>query len=84
MSLPRYAMNQPTFAEMYEQWLVASLFRPWAEVMLEEVNLASSDRLLDIACGTGIVARIARERLGKSAYIVPSISVRICSLSREK
>jgi ubiquinone/menaquinone biosynthesis C-methylase UbiE len=70
MSLPSYAMNQPTFPEMYEQWFVAPLFRPWAELTLDEVNLASGDRLLDIACGTGIVARIARERLGEAASIV--------------
>src|ERR1700722_4146257 len=70
MSLPSYAMNQPTFPEMYEKWFVAPLFRPWAELTLGEVNLASGDRLLDIACGTGIVARIARERLGEAASIV--------------
>ncbi len=70
MSLPSYAMNQPTFPEMYERWLVAPLFRPWAELTLDEVNLASGDRLLDIACGTGIVARVAKERLGEGAYIV--------------
>ncbi|HEY7307629.1 MAG TPA: methyltransferase domain-containing protein [Bryobacteraceae bacterium] len=63
-------MNQPTFPDMYEQWLVAPLFRPWAELTLNEVSLASGDRLLDIACGTGIVARIARERLQEAAYIV--------------
>ena len=59
MGLPCYAMNQPTFPEMYEQCLVGPLFRPWAEIALDQVNLASGDRLLDIACGTGIVARTA-------------------------
>jgi ubiquinone/menaquinone biosynthesis C-methylase UbiE len=63
-------MNQPTFPEMYEQWLVGPWFRPWAEVALNQVNLANGDRLLDIACGTGIVARTARERLGDTATIV--------------
>jgi hypothetical protein len=27
MGLPSYAMNQPTFPEMYERWLVMPLFR---------------------------------------------------------
>jgi ubiquinone/menaquinone biosynthesis C-methylase UbiE len=70
MSLPSYAMNQPTFPEMYELWLVASLFRPWAELTLDERNLASGDRLLDIACGTGIVARVAKERLRGAVHVV--------------
>jgi hypothetical protein len=33
-------MNQPGFPEMYEQWLVAPLFRPWAEIALDEVKAA--------------------------------------------
>jgi len=70
MTLPSYAMNQATFPEMYERWLVNPLFRPWAEMTLEELKLSPGDRVLDIACGTGIVARVAEERLGDAAYIV--------------
>ncbi|TCU14688.1 class I SAM-dependent methyltransferase [Rhizobium sullae] len=70
MTLPGSSMNQPTFPELYERWLVNPLFRPWAEITLEEVGLSPGDRVLDIACGTGIVARIARERLGDGGYVV--------------
>lgn len=63
-------MNQATFPEMYERWLVGPLFRPWAETTLEEVELSSGDRVLDIACGTGIVARLARERIGDAGHVV--------------
>jgi SAM-dependent methyltransferase len=37
---------------------------------LEELWLSPGDHVLDIACGTGIVARVARERLGDAGYIV--------------
>src|SRR5579885_1253661 len=67
MSLPSYAMNQPTFPEMYEQRLVRALFRPWAELTLDGLNLMAGDRVLDVACGTGIVARVATERLDGAA-----------------
>jgi ubiquinone/menaquinone biosynthesis C-methylase UbiE len=63
-------MNQQSFPEMYERWLVGPLFRPWAEMTLDELALSSGDRVLDIACGTGIVARVARERLGEAGYVV--------------
>lgn len=70
MSLPSYAMNQPSFPEMYEEALVGPLFRPWAEITFDELHLAPGDRVLDIACGTGIVARVAKERLGDTGQIV--------------
>lgn len=70
MSLPSYAMNQTSFPKMYEQLLVGPLFRPWADMTVETIKLSPSDRVLDIACGTGIVARVAKERLGDVGYVV--------------
>ena len=59
-----------SFPEMYEQALVGPLFRPWAELMLDDVELAAGDRVLDVACGTGIVARLAKQRLGDTGRVV--------------
>lgn len=70
MTQPAYAMNQPNFAEMYERLLVGPLFRPWAEVLLDHVGIASGERVLDLACGTGIVARLANQRLRKTGHVV--------------
>jgi ubiquinone/menaquinone biosynthesis C-methylase UbiE len=61
---------QLSFPEMYERALVGPLFRPWAEDVLVEVALSPGDRLLDVACGTGIVARLAKERLGDTGKVV--------------
>jgi ubiquinone/menaquinone biosynthesis C-methylase UbiE len=57
------------FPEIYERILVPCLFRPWALDLLERVPLAQDDRVLDVACGTGIVARLAREQLGAGSQI---------------
>ena len=70
MTLPSYAPNKATFPEMYERWLVGPLFQPWAEVILDDVRLSPGDRVLDIACGTGIVARLARERIDEADCVV--------------
>ena len=60
----------PTFAEMYEHSLVGPLFRPWAELMVDQLDPASGERFLDVACGTGIVARVVKERRGVGSNIV--------------
>ena len=46
-------------ARFYEENFVPSLFENWAKRTVEKLSLSDGDHLLDIACGTGIVARIA-------------------------
>ena len=70
MALPEYAMNASSFPQMYEQWLVGPLFRPYAEVLVERARLTPADRVLDVACGTGIVARLAAQRIGDNGLVV--------------
>jgi ubiquinone/menaquinone biosynthesis C-methylase UbiE len=59
-----------TFTEIYERVLVGPLFRPFAEQTVTRLAPKTGDSLMDVACGTGIVARIAREQLGPGARIV--------------
>src|SRR5215470_13905462 len=59
-----------TFTETYERVLVGPLFRPFAEQLIGRVSPVRGDSVIDVACGTGIVARVARERLGADARIV--------------
>jgi ubiquinone/menaquinone biosynthesis C-methylase UbiE len=59
-----------TFTEIYERVLVGPLFRPFAEQLVARLALHRDDTVIDVACGTGIVARVARERLGPTARIV--------------
>ena len=71
-------MNIPfqklSFPEIYEQALVQPLFRPFAEMTLDAVSPQTGDSVLDVACGTGIVARLARERVGSSAVVGVDVS----------
>lgn len=46
-------------AEFYERWPVPYILGPWAPVLLDIAALRSGDNVLDIACGTGVVARLA-------------------------
>lgn len=58
------------FPEVYERALVGPLFTPWARTLLARVPLAPTTRLLDVACGTGIVARLARAEAGGHGRVV--------------
>jgi len=64
MALPRGRAGN------YERYLVPRIFAPWAEDLVEAAALRAGERVLDIACGTGIVARIAARRLGNRGSIV--------------
>jgi SAM-dependent methyltransferase len=56
--------------ENYERYLVPSIFAPWAHDLIEAATLRPGERVLDIACGTGIVARTAARILGGKASVV--------------
>ncbi len=56
--------------EAYEKYLVPILFVPWAAKLIEFSKLEPDDRVLDVACGTGIVARLAARRNGAAATII--------------
>ncbi len=59
-----------TFTEIYERVLVGPLFRPFAEQLVARLAPGPGDSVIDVACGTGIVARVAREQFGPEARIV--------------
>jgi SAM-dependent methyltransferase len=55
--------------EAYERHLVPAIFAPWATVLLELARLRPGERVLDAACGTGVVARAARSRVGATGKV---------------
>jgi ubiquinone/menaquinone biosynthesis C-methylase UbiE len=55
--------------EAYEKYLVPILFTPWAAKLIELSELAPGEQVLDVACGTGIVARLAAKHVGSSGRI---------------
>jgi ubiquinone/menaquinone biosynthesis C-methylase UbiE len=56
-------------AENYERNLVPIVFAPWADELVATAALRPGDRVLDVACGTGIVARIAARKLGGTGSV---------------
>ena len=56
--------------EMYERYLVPSMFTPWAVDFVELASLQAGERVLDVACGTGVVARLMAPQVGIDGKVV--------------
>lgn len=66
-------MSQPqprSPAETYEQYFVPAMFLPWATILLRYASPQPGERMLDVACGTGIVARQAAPLVGANGQVV--------------
>jgi len=57
-------------ARAYEALFVPSLFRQWASPLLDTARVATGDRVLDVACGTGVLAREAQPRVAPCGLVV--------------
>lgn len=57
-------------AEVYERYLVPAAFALWAADLLALLALPPGSRVLDVACGTGIVARTAAHHTGATGVVV--------------
>jgi ubiquinone/menaquinone biosynthesis C-methylase UbiE len=53
-----------TAAELYDRYLVPAITSLWAADLIARAMPQPGERVLDVACGTGVVARLAAERMG--------------------
>lgn len=72
-------------ATIYEEWLVPAVFAPMARLVLAQTEMAPGARVLDVACGSGIVARLVAARVGTTGSVVGlDFSLAMLEVARRK
>ena len=57
-------------AEVYEKFFVPALFQEWASRVADVAQISPGQRILDVACGTGVLTREIANRVGASGSVV--------------
>ena len=57
-------------AEIYEEFYLPALFEEWPPRVIEAARIQSGQRVVDVACGTGVLARAVAERVGPEGSTV--------------
>lgn len=70
MTLQDQGQVTKSAAEVYEEFFVPALFKPWAEPVTKAAQLRQGDRVLDIACGTGVLAKEALKHVSPGGSVV--------------
>lgn len=56
-------------AAVYEEFFVPALFGQWPTRLLDAAGVASGHQVLDVGCGTGVLARAAVDRVGDGGSV---------------
>jgi ubiquinone/menaquinone biosynthesis C-methylase UbiE len=57
-------------AEVYESCFVPAIFGAWASPVADAAGIGTGDNVLDVGCGTGVLAREALRRVGLEGQVV--------------
>jgi SAM-dependent methyltransferase len=57
-------------AEVYESCFVPAIFGAWASPVADAAEIRRGDKVLDVGCGTGVLAREALRRVGEEGQVV--------------
>jgi ubiquinone/menaquinone biosynthesis C-methylase UbiE len=56
-------------AEVYDEMFVPALFQQWGPIVADAARIGPGESVLDVACGTGVLACAALDRVGSQGAV---------------
>ena len=70
MNVDRGSKPERDPAEIYDELFVPALFAQWGPRVADAAAVGLGQRVLDVGCGTGVLAWAAAERVGPQGHVV--------------
>ena len=72
-------------AKVYEEFYLPGLFAEWPPRVIDAAKIRSGQRVVDVACGTGVLAQAVADRVGSTGLTVGvDINEGMLNIAREK
>lgn len=83
-SLSKMEINPPSPALIYHQQFVPALFGQWGPRLAVQANLRKGTAVLDVGCGTGVLASAAADIVGDDYVTGADISPEMLAVARQQ
>jgi SAM-dependent methyltransferase len=72
-------------AKIYDEFYIPGLFAQWPPRVIDAARIVTGQRVLDVACGTGVLAQAVADRVGTSGSTIGvDINEGVLDIARDK
>jgi ubiquinone/menaquinone biosynthesis C-methylase UbiE len=71
-------------AEVYEEFFLPALFEQWASRVADAAGIQPGQQVLDVACGTGVLARTIADRVGAAGVVGVDVNEGMLAVAKQK